>query len=80
MSIVKLKKWKGEKSMETINLWDFQLDFVKDLLRAYMKSKSSDRDTRLMAQDTLDNILEQYPDKAYEISLLTGELIAIDIT
>ena len=65
--------------METIELYDFQLDFIKDLLREYQKSKYSDRDTRLMAQDTLDAIKAQVPDKVYEISLLTGELIAIPV-
>lgn len=65
--------------METIELYDFQLDFIKDLLREYQKSKHSDRDTRLMAKDILDSINAQVPEKVYEISLLTGELIAITV-
>lgn len=65
--------------METIKLYDFQLDFIKDLLREHQKSKHSDRDTRLMAKDVLDAINTQVPEKVWEVSLLTGELIAIAV-
>lgn len=64
--------------METVKLYSFQLDFIKDLLREHLKSKYSDRDTRLMATDILNDINAQCPDKVYDISLLTGELIEIN--
>lgn len=65
------------KHMETVSIYSFQLDFVKDLLREHLKSKHSDRDTRLMAQDILDTINAQHPDTVCEISLITGEIIEI---
>lgn len=65
--------------METIELYDFQLDFIKDLLREHQKSKHSDRDTRLTAKDILDTINAQAPEKVWEVSLLTGELVAIAV-
>lgn len=49
--------------METIDIFGFQLDFVKDLLREHINSKNSDRDTRLMANDILEQINRQYPDE-----------------
>lgn len=67
--------------METINLYDFMLDFVKELLEDYADGKRivPDRDTRLLARDTLECIKEQHPDVFYTTSLRTGELIAIPI-
>ena len=64
--------------MEELNLYEWQIDFIKDLLREYAKS-GTDRDTRLMAKDILGDIDEQCPDVVYETSLLTGELIAIPV-
>ena len=64
--------------METIQLWDFQVDFLKDLLREYQTSPKPDIDTRLMAKDILDSITAQVPDRVYEVSLLTGELITFE--
>ena len=63
--------------MKTITLYDYEIDFLKDLLREYQKR--ADRDTRMMAADIDQHITEQVPDKVYEISLLTGELIEIEI-
>ena len=65
--------------METVSIYSFQLDFIKDLLREHQKSKYSDRDTRLMAKDILDAINAQAPEKIWEISLLTGELVQIAV-
>lgn len=65
--------------METITLSSYEIDFIKDLLLDHMKSKHSDRDTRLLANDTYNHILNQAPEKYYTTSLLTGEVIAIDI-
>lgn len=48
--------------MESINLYNFQIDFIKDLLREYQKSKHSDRDTRMMAKDIDDLLTAQLPD------------------
>ena len=65
--------------METIELYSFQLDFIKDLLNQHLRDKHSDRDTRLMATNVLGMIEAQAPAKAYEVSLLTGELLAIPV-
>lgn len=70
---------KGENKMETIELYDFQLDFIKELLNAHFRDKNSDRDTRLMATNVLGMIEAQVPAKVDEVSLLTGELIAISV-
>lgn len=48
--------------MESINLYDFQIDFIKDLLREYQKSKHSDIDTRMMAKDIDEFLTAQFPD------------------
>ena len=56
-------KKEGANTMETIDIFGFQLDFVKDLLREHINSKDSDRDTRLMANDILEQINKQYPDE-----------------
>lgn len=64
--------------METITLYDFQLDFLRELLREHMHGKKSDLDTRLMSKDILDTINTQAPEKAYEMSLLTGELMEVE--
>lgn len=64
-------------TMETVSIYSFQLDFIKDLLREHQKSKHSDRDTRLMAKDILDTINAQHSDTVCEVSLLTGEVIEI---
>ena len=47
--------------METIKLYGFQLDFIRDLLHDHLGSKSSDQDTRMLAQDTLEFIEGQIP-------------------
>lgn len=65
--------------MENIELYDFQIDFIKDLLREHQKSKHSDRDTRLLARDTLERINKQFPDTICTTSLRTGEWIEIPI-
>ena len=49
--------------METIKLYEYQIDFIKELLREYQSSKQSDRDTRLMADDIDKAITEQVPDR-----------------
>lgn len=53
--------------MESINLYDFQIDFIKDLLREYQKSKHSDIDTRMMARDIDDLLTAQFPDYCPEL-------------
>ena len=62
--------------MTTIRLHEWEIDFIKDLLR---EKTAADTDTRLMARDIDEHITKQCPDKVYTTSLTTGELIAIEI-
>ena len=62
-----------------MNLFGFQIEFIKDLLREHIGSKHSDIDTICMAQDILEIINAQHPDVVYEVSLRTGELIEIPV-
>lgn len=63
--------------METIKLYNWQINFIKDLLREYPKSEQTDRDTRMMARDIDAFITEQYPDTVHEIDILTGKITEI---
>lgn len=67
--------------MENINLHTFMLDFVVGLLSDYADGKQmdTDRDARLMAQDTLNFIREQVPQTICGTSLLTGETVSIKV-
>lgn len=63
--------------METIKLCNYEIEFLKDLLRECQKR--ADIDTRMMAADIDRHITDQIPDVVYDVSLLTGELIKIKI-
>lgn len=53
--------------METIQLYDFQIAFIKEVLEEYITSKKSDVDTRLIASDIIVFINEQIPETGNEI-------------
>lgn len=63
--------------METIKLYNWQINFIKELLREYPKSEQLDRDTRMMARDIDAFITEQHPDTVHEIDILTGKITEI---
>lgn len=64
--------------METIKLAEYEIDFLKELLREHLTSKHSDIDTRYLANDVLDSVTKQVPDKVYEISLRTGKMLTFN--
>ena len=58
--------------METINLYTWEIDFIKELLRSYPKDKHSDLDTRLMAAGINKRITDQVPDNITHWVVITA--------
>ena len=65
--------------METINLYGWEIDLLKDILRAYAKGERPCFDEEYIAKDLDKRITEQYPDYVIETGLLSGKPIKIEI-